>query len=249
MNHKHLDRYLCVGAAVAAGVALSGCDSGSAGGGGASDTGGSTGSGNTTSSTHPTGSTSGNTTTSGTATAPANAIVCTSNYCTIGMGGYAFGYSDSDPPSGMGTSKATLASNGSLCISGNVMALPPNPTAADYTNDWGCGIGVNVNQAMGMNTPKGTFKLTGTGVTVSVANLPSCTTARVVLDDMDGTVAYCAPLASGTEIPWASFNTECWNGMGTALSGPPTSQAIKIQFVTGMTECDFSNFCLTEVMP
>jgi hypothetical protein len=166
------------------------------------------------------------------------------------MGGYAFGYSDSQnmAPQMPGTSMATLATDGSLCISGNVMALPPNPTMADYSNDWGCGIGVNLNQMMGVMTAKNAFTLTGTGVTVNVSGLPSCTAARVVLDQNGATPAYCAALTPGKEIPWSAFNTECWNGMGTALSGPPTSQALKVQFVTSTTACPFTNFCITELM-
>jgi hypothetical protein len=99
---------------------------------------------------------------------------------------------------------------------------------------------------MGTNTPKNTATLTGSGVTVTVENLPSCTAARVIVDN-NGT-AYCAPLTSGTMIPWSSFNTECWNAsMGTALSGAPTAQAVKVQFVTSMTACTFSNFCVTGI--
>ena len=82
--------------------------------------------------------------------------MCPTNYCTVGMGGYAFSYSDSQnvSPQSTGTSTAVLAADGSLCISGNVMALPANPMPADYTNDWGCGIGVNLNQAMGTMAPR-----------------------------------------------------------------------------------------------
>jgi hypothetical protein len=179
------------------------------------------------------------------------ALVCASNYCMFGMGGYAFGYSDSTnmvpPHAMMGTSMATLATDGSLCMSGNVMALPPTPTMQQYSDFWGCGIGVNLNQMMGMNTPKNTYTLTGTGVTVNVSGLPTCTQARVVLDQMGATPEYCAPLTPGVEIPWASFNTACWNGTGMALTGPPTSQAIKVQFVTSSTPCTFTNFCLTQI--
>jgi hypothetical protein len=143
---------------------------------------------------------------------------------------------------------ATLATDGSLCISGNVMSLPPNPTAMDYSNFWGCGIGVNVNQMMGMNMPKGTFKLTGTGVTVNVSGLPACTQARVVIDDAAGATSYCAPLTPGKEIAWATFNTTCWDGKGMAPTGGTTTQAVKVQFVTSSTPCPFTNFCLTELM-
>jgi hypothetical protein len=229
MKHKQLLRTLlvCVSSVVA--LPLAGCDGGGGGNGG----------GNTGSSAHTTSSGSGT----------SNALTCASNYCMFGMGGYAFGYSDSQnmSPQVPGTSTATLATDMSLCISGNVMALPPNPTQMDYSNDWGCGIGINVNQMMGMNMPKGVFKSTLTGVTVDVSNMPTCTQARVVLDDMMGGTQYCAAITPGKEIPWATFNTECWNGMGMSLTGAPSTQAVKVQFVTSSAACMFSNFCITEL--
>ncbi len=177
------------------------------------------------------------------------AVVCPGELCAFGDSGYAYAYSDSEnsAPLVPGTSTATLAGDGSLCISGNVMALPPTPTEADYDSYWGCGIGINLDQPPGSGAP-GDYQLTGTGVTVSVENLPPCTTARVILDQNGGSPTYCAPLTPGVEIPWASFNTACWlPAQGTALSGPPDSQSIEIQFVTSLQECSFTNFCITAV--
>jgi hypothetical protein len=217
---------LCVYASVtAAAIVSAGCDSGN-GGGGTSQT-----------SSNP-GDTSG-------------AVMCPTNFCTLGGGGYAFSYADSDNE-GAGTSTATLHSDGSLCIDGHVMALPPNPSQTDYSNDWGLGIGVNLNQPMGMGTTKMPFQLTGTGVTVNVNSIPACQMAagmRVVVDQMGATPEYCAaltPSVLGKEIPWASFNTACWDGSGTSLTAAPNSDALKVQFVTGSTACDFKNFCITE---
>ena len=90
------------------------------------------------------------------------------------------------------------------------------------------------------------YTMTGTGVTVNVSGLPACTQARVVLDQ-SGSNEVCAALTPGVEIPWSAFNTTCWDNTGTALSGPPSSQSIKIQFVTSPTECQFTNFCLTQI--
>jgi hypothetical protein len=171
-------------------------------------------------------------------------VSCTNAYCNLGDGGYAFGYSDSQnkPPQSAGTSTATLSSTG-LCISGNVMEV----VASDYTDDWGCGIGFNLNQTMGTNTPVNAYALTGTGVTVSSSAVPACTSARVVLDQ-NGTTTYCAALTPGVAIPWSSFNTACWDNSGTFLTGPPTSQALKVQFVSSPSHaCPFTNFCITGV--
>jgi hypothetical protein len=98
------------------------------------------------------------------------------------------------------------------------------------------------------------FQLTGTGVTINVNAIPVCQTTaaggggvRVVVNQMGATPEYCATLTPGQEIPWASFNTQCWNGMGTSLSGAPNSDAVKIQFVTGAMACDFTDFRLTDL--
>jgi len=174
--------------------------------------------------------------------------MCAGGDCTFGNGGYAFAYADSTAP-GTGTSVATLATDGSLCISGNVMALPPNTTPAEYTADWGCGIGVNLNQ-VGDAGPTG-YLLTGAGVTVNVSGTPACLSAadiRVVIDQNGALPAYCATLTPGVEIPWSAFNTECWMpASGVALTAAPTSVALKVQFVTTSTECVYNDFCITQI--
>jgi hypothetical protein len=232
MMSTQLLRQLCVYASVASvAIASAGCDNGGTSGGG-------TGAHTTT---------TGNTGT---------ALTCTNNFCMYGAGGYAFTYADSDPPMGMGTSTATLHTDGSLCIDGHLMALPPSPTQTDSSNDWGLGLGINLNQAMAMGTGTGgakmPFQLTGTGVTVNIEGVPSCETfgVRVVVDQMGAMPEYCAGLTAttlGKEIPWSAFNTQCWNGMGTSLTAAPNSEAVKIQFVTGATACDFKDFCITEL--
>jgi len=177
-------------------------------------------------------------------------MTCAMNYCsTVGMGGYDFAYSDSQNKAPMmpGTSMATLASDGSLCISGTVGQIGMVGGMPDYTDDWGCGIGVNLSQTMGMNTPTMAYQLSGTGVTVSTSEVPSCTTARVEIDD-NGT-AYCAALTSGVEIPWSAFNTECWMpASGQALSAAPASIALKVQFVASASQaCPFTDFCIDSI--
>jgi hypothetical protein len=173
-------------------------------------------------------------------------LTCPGGYCsTVGKGGYVFTSSDSNTPTG--TSYAELATDGTLCMRGSVMALPPNPTDADYANDWGCEMVFNLDQSQGTDTPRNAYTLTGTGVTVNTTAVPSCTTARVVLDQDGAKPTYCALLTPGVEIPWSKFNTKCWNDSGTALSGPPSSQAIRIHFVTGTMACPFTDFCVTAI--
>ncbi len=269
MDQQHIGRTLSLCAPVLVTLALAGCDNGSSGvGTGASSsagpgsttsgTPGSTTSGTPGSTTSGTpGSTTGTSTGSPTSTSSGSttgAVMCTGGYCTspIGMGGYAFSYADSQnpPPQAEGTSTATLAADGSLCISGSVGLVGMMAGMPDYTDDWGCGLGINLNQAMApAGAPIDALQLTGSTITVSTNGVPSCTTARIVLDQ-NGTSAVCAPLTDGVAIDYTSFNTTCWNEMGTSLTAAPNSQALKIQFVTSgsaTTPCDFTNFCITGI--
>jgi hypothetical protein len=189
-------------------------------------------------------------TTSGTGGRP---LLCPAEYCPFGDGGYAFAIADSDAafpfgngsgPSSWGKSRATLATDGTLCTSGEVMALTPNPGLPPDA-EWGTILGVDLNQAMGASTPANPYTPSGTGITFDVNFVPSCTQARVLLDMGAGAPLSCAELTPGVEIPWATFNTSCWNGMGLALSGPPSSRWIGIWFVPGEAACPFTDFCIT----
>jgi hypothetical protein len=243
MVHRVFISFACFGIlAAAGGSVLVACDNGGTGGSSGGTTASGKGGSATTASGSPTTSSGGTT----------NAIMCANNYCSIGMGGYPYSYADGDGPmkTATGMSHATLAMD-MLCISGTVMQLPANPTQTDYSNDWGCGIGINLNQSMGMGdagggTPMGAT-LTGNGITVSTNGVPMCTSARVVIDH--GGKDYCAALTDGKEIPWATFNQTCWTTGGTALTGAPTdSTHLEVQFVTTKAnDCPFMNFCLTNV--
>jgi hypothetical protein len=212
----------------------------------ASSTAATTGASSTAATTTAASSTSSTTTSS--SSSAGGPVSCTMSYCNIGLGGYGFAYSDSQnvAPAKPGPSTATLATGTALCISGSVGQITGSPL--DYTDDWGCGLGLNLDQAMGMNTPEHGYAFTGTGITVSTSAVPACTTARVIVDQNGASPDYCAPLTPGVEIPWASFNTACWDGTGTSLSGPPTSQSLKVQFVASATAaCAYTDFCLNQV--
>jgi hypothetical protein len=273
MVHRAQIKFVCLGTVAAAALGFAGCDSGAANGTGGAGASGTTNTATSSGTTSPAGTTSsgttnpaGTSTSSGATTAAsssgstAGGIQCgTGNYCPpttgAGDGGYAFAYADSmnPAPQAEGTSTATLASDNTLCISGQVGLVSMLNGMPDYTDDWGCGLGVNLNQAMATTAtspPVMPYTFTGTGITVQTNGIPSCTTARVVVSN--GTTDYCATLTDTTgEIPWSDFNTECYNpSAGTALSGPPTSDAIKVQLVTSgsMTgPCTFTNFCITSL--
>jgi hypothetical protein len=231
-------RFACLGIAAAVTLAFVGCDNGTGGTGGSPNYSGCE--------CCDTGCFSGPSTTS--ARNRGTPIVCGSNYCRVAMGGYAFSFADGDPPlaTPTGMSHAMLVP-GQLCITGHVMAFPPNGTPTDFANDWGAGIGVNLNQRMGFGTPRMAFTPTGKGVTVNTNGVPMCAGALLVVDN-DGT-DYCTLFYDdGTEIPWTRFSTPCLSTIGTHLLGPPNATALKIQFVpTKEGACDFENFCFTRI--
>jgi hypothetical protein len=144
-------------------------------------------------------------------------------------------------------STATLH-DGTLCIDGEVEVLPSTTATGNfYAQMWGCGLGVNLHQAMGPMTPALPYMLTGTGITVSTNGVPCCTQARVLLDN--GGVEYCAELTDGQEIPWAMFSTACWlPTQGMPLTAPPASPSVRVRFVpTKAHACPFTNFCITAI--
>lgn len=200
--------------------------------------------------TATTGTTTGASTTTGTTTgstcsaASAGGIALMMNYlpasAMIGMGGYAYAYSDMSVG---GPSNACVDSN-ALCGSGssgpaNTMAVG---TVAAY-GYYGGGIGVNLNQAMGAGTTMMTYTATGAGVTYALSVLPAG--ARLVIDNA-GT-DYCANLtsASGT-VMWSSFNTKCYDSPadGTALAAAPSATHVEFQVPASMTAETWA-FCVT----
>jgi hypothetical protein len=230
------------------GASSSGSSSGSkgsstgGGSGGTSSSGGSNGSsggssgGGSGSNSSSSGSSGGD---AGCAANVANgAIPLTMNYLSgsvIGDGGYAYAYDDK-----MGSS-ACLDST-AYCGAGTTAVATANGTV------WGAGIGASLNQAMAMNMqspPINPYKVTGSGIAYQLDNMPS-QGMRLIIDEMGAD--YCAPIsaASGT-VKWASFNTKCWDGSGTALAGAPTA-ATHVQFqVTANTAITPFSFCVIAV--
>jgi hypothetical protein len=154
----------------------------------------------------------------------------------IGMGGYAFAFSDAmDIPPGGSTAclDATM-----LCGKGSsVVENIENPS-----DPYGGGIGVDLNQTMG-STVLGTYTPTGSGITYALSNLPIG--ARIIIDS-SGT-DYCSVLTSTSDtVPWASFNTDCYGSAPPAdtLEGPPV--ATHIDFVVPSTTAVVAwDFCVT----
>jgi hypothetical protein len=169
-----------------------------------------------------------------------SALTLASNYLAatvIADGGYAYSYND-----GMG-STACLDST-AFCGSGSTAVATPTVTV------WGAGLGFSLNQALASGStspPIDSYAgpTADTGITYTLSGLPG-QGMRLIIND-NGT-DYCAPLttASGT-VPWATFNTECWSGAGTALTGAP-QVATHVQFqVTAASATESFDFCVTAV--
>jgi hypothetical protein len=156
----------------------------------------------------------------------------------IADGGYAYAYQDT-------AGSTACLTTAALCSAGNTEA-PSSMTV------WGGGIGFSLNQAMAtgaQSPPVDPYAVptADTGIAYALSNLPS-QGARLIINDGATPVDYCAVLtaASGT-IPWSSFNTACWNGSGTALSGAPQT-ATHVQFeVTANSSPAAFDFCVTAV--
>jgi hypothetical protein len=137
---------------------------------------------------------------------------------------------------------------GSLCASGTVGQVKMlDGGMYDYADDWGCGVGTNLNQAPGTNTPNRVLTPSGTGVTLYTTPVPSCTTAHVNVHTAGS--LYCAVLTPGVPILWTQFNTQCWSpSTGQFLSGLPSTNDIEVQFNASTTEsCPFTDFCITQI--
>lgn len=174
-----------------------------------------------------------------------NGLCCPANYCTIGAAqGYQFAYSDYDDGGG---SSASLASTGRMCVIGTAAGAACD-TQSCFSTHWGGGLGINLNQAQTDGASPMNFTGAGsTGVTYAIDNYIQG--MRIVVGDSK--TDYCVNLSSGSgTIPWHSFNSACWNGSGTSLSGPPASfTSIRFQVAAeAVYDFDISfNFCVTQL--
>jgi len=89
-------------------------------------------------------------------------------------------------------------------------------------------VGYNLNQAKA-STTLGTWSVgTTTGLTYDVSNLGS-SELRLQIEGLAGypSAAWCYVItnSSGT-IPWSSFNTRCWDGLGSSYNGATPLSAV-----------------------
>jgi hypothetical protein len=151
--------------------------------------------------------------------------------CSIGNGGYDFTYSDTGP------NTAICIAKNSVCVVGTL--------SAQSSSDYGAGVGINLGPALDAGSPA-PVQLTGTGITVKLSNIPA---GGARLQVTVGGTAYCAAITTNpATIPWASFNTKCYDSPpdGTALTGAPATTNVEISLPSGSTEQSF-NFCVEQI--
>jgi hypothetical protein len=139
-------------------------------------------------------------------------IACPGGKCTVG------------PYSGSASTFSDGVSS-TICLSGNTLCAAGTTNASKSTNttiNWGTAFDFNLSPNS-TDTDLVGVQLSGSGIFVTLSSLPTGAQARVQV--MVGNAAYyCAAMsASSQTLPWASFNTACWNNSGTYLSGAPTA--------------------------
>jgi len=132
-----------------------------------------------------------------------------------------------------------------LCAAGTL--------AADTTYQSVAGLGFNLNQPEfvadgGSSGPTG-VTMSGKGLIVGFSN-PGNTDVRVQLSDPTNTIYWCydiAGAASPVFIPWASFNTACWDNSGTAFDVSQPVAAIQLIIPSEATTDVAFNMCLSGI--
>ena len=159
------------------------------------------------------------------------------------------GLTPSDPALTFSSSCApaniTWNSTTALCATGSIPAWPPNPSDADYRNNWGVLIGVNAGelaQAIGTAYRSITFTLTGQPM--------SGLRAIVHLRSDPGNITYCYEMTTtGSPIYFTSFNTECWHTGGKNLLSSDVARIdqVGVAVVASNTAISVRNLCLTRI--
>lgn len=154
--------------------------------------------------------------------------------------GYAFTAASDTATKIMPANFSLVKSNDPLCVSGTVAASTSSVAM----------VGINLNQAMGMNPMANTVTPKEDGVIVSVTNTggsPLRLQIQGPKGATDATDRWCAPIpGNGGFIPWKAFNTACWDNTGTFYANQPLVAALVM--VPGvMTGTTAFNFCVKSV--
>jgi len=159
----------------------------------------------------------------------------TPSLCASAPGGYAYSYADK-------AGSTSCLSESAFCGQGTTtIQTPTNSSTA-----WGAGIGVNLDQVMGTMVP-GACAANGAGIGYAVSGMLPPQGMRLIIDSAG--MDYCAPLSAVSGmVPWASFNTACWEpSTGTALMAAP-SMATHVEFqVNAASAAGTFDFCVTSL--
>jgi len=155
-----------------------------------------------------------------------------------------------------GTDKTGLTSTGcstfvnwsttdKVCFTGYIPALPANPVAADYTNNWGISLGLSATDPAGSGLGQ-----TFSSVTFTLSGAPtSGLRATVHRKGEDYSISYCAPVIAGAAIPFTNFVTDCYNTTptGTRITAldVPSIESITVQVPSGAAAIPITNLCIT----
>ena len=131
-----------------------------------------------------------------------------------------------------------------ICMAANTVCVV-GTLSASSSADYGAGLGINLAPAgdAGMPPP---VQLAGTGITVKLSNIPA---GGARLQVTVGGTPYCAAITTNpATIPWASFNTKCYDSVpdGVALSAAPATPNVEISLPSGSTEQSF-DFCVEQL--
>jgi hypothetical protein len=152
--------------------------------------------------------------------------------------GYAFAGGDTTstvtfPGGGTDFTKAM----GVLNISGTV-------GSATEANEYAGSVyfGFNIGQKVGGTNTK--VVPTGTGITVTCTG---CATPAMRVQLVSGSTQWCAPLTSGTAVPYTTFKTQCWEGGTSVVYAKEAIESIQISIPGGAADATF-DLTLTSVV-
>jgi hypothetical protein len=203
---------------------------GGAGVGGTFATGGAAG----TAGTFPTGGVAGTPATGGVAGTPAtggtaggSATTCDATFA-VGADGFVrapgttgcwHGYAYAGGDTGSTVAPTMFGTCGMGCM----LRVTGTVGAATEANSYAgvAYLGFNVAQPLGTSTP-GTVVPTGTSLQITYTKAMGPTVIRAQITSAGGATRWCATLtASPASVPYAMFNTACWDGSGTAYAMQP----------------------------
>jgi hypothetical protein len=130
-----------------------------------------------------------------------------------------------------------------ICMSANGLCAAGSTTPFGGSN-WGADFGFYLSPD---STPINMVpvQLVGAGVAVTLSSLPTGAIARVQVTV--GGADYCSELrTTSNTVPWTSFNTQCWSGAGTSLTGAPMATRLLFEIASYGASESF-DFCVTSL--